>query len=593
MTRARAGAVLCGRYRILDALGIGGMASVWRGEQVSTGLPVAIKIILRELLEAPGAVERFQSEAKAVAQLRSANVVRLIDYDVDRDLGPFIVMELLEGQTLGARLDRGERLSPPELLRLIEQIARGLDHAHRSGIVHRDLKPDNVFLARDEQGAHVVKLLDFGVAKNPLAGAQTELTSPGHLVGTIAYMSPEQALGKEVDYRSDLWSLGVIAYECLVGQVPFVGDTLGMCLLAICTLPLPVPSSASPGLSAELDAWFSKACARAPEDRFGSCAEMVAALESACATHARARTRRNPPPPAAPDEHADSGYYVVKGEVTVGPVSAALLKRGILAKRVPGDALVWREGWPEWRFASSVAVELAIVAAAPADALGRDGGLEAVGTRSMLPPRAPATESEPPEDDQAAYYVTAGDTTVGPVTRDLLLRGIDAGRVPETALVWRDGWTGWHAAALVRAWMRDGALLPGPSAKGPELGDGPGLEALGKRSVLPPSAPPSKADPGDVGPDEEVFHVYDGQSTIGPITGTVLCRGAMLRLVPEGAMVWREGWTDWRRVADVVWELGGVRMSRSSVAPAPQSARALGSPSMLPPGAPSMPPSTR
>ncbi|HEX8793653.1 MAG TPA: protein kinase [Polyangiaceae bacterium] len=593
MTRALAGAVLCGRYRILDALGTGGMASVWRGEQVSTGLLVAIKIILRELLEAPGAAQRFQSEAKAVAQLRAANVVRIIDYDVDPEAGPFIVVELLEGETLGARLERGYRLSPPELLRLFKQIGRGLDHAHRSGIVHRDLKPDNVFLARDERGGHVVKLLDFGVAKNPLAGAQSSLTTPGHLVGTIAYMSPEQALGKEVDHRSDLWSLGVIAYECLVGQVPFAGDTIGMCLLAICTLPLPIPSITSPGLPYELDAWFAKACARATEDRFASCAEMISALESACATQPRPRTQANLPPPTTADEHADGGYYVAKDDVKVGPVSAALLKRGIGAKKIPGDALVWREGWPEWRLASSLAVELAIVAAAPAGALGEGAGLEAVGTRSILPPSAPATEKEPTEDGEPAFYVTTGDTTVGPVTRDLLLRGIDAGRVPETALVWREGWSGWHAAALVRAWMRDGALVSAPSAGGPELADRPGLEALGKRSVLPPSAPPSMADPGDVGPEDAVFHVWDGQNTVGPITGTVLTRGAMLRLLPEGAMVWREGWGEWRRVADVVWELGGVRMPRSSAAPGPQSARALGSPSMLPPGAPSTPPSTR
>ena len=505
MTKANAGTLLCGRYRILSALGAGGMASVWRGEQVSTGLPVAIKIILRELLDAAGAVERFQSEAKAVAQLRSANVVRLIDYDVDAEIGPFIVMELLEGETLGARLARGERLSPPELLRLFKQIARGLDHAHQSGIVHRDLKPDNVFLARDERGAHVVKLVDFGVAKSPLAGRQTGLTSPGHLVGTIAYMSPEQALGKEVDYRSDLWALGIIAYECLVGQVPFDGDTLGLCLLAICTLPIPVPSAVSAAVPPEFDAWFARACERDPDGRFTSCAEMVAALAPICAAEARAQEKRKNPSAPVAREHA-------------------------------GDA---------------------------------------------------------PDDGAAVYYVTAGDTTVGPVSRDLLLRGMDAGRVPETALVWREGWPHWRAAALVRAWLLDGALLSSRPGAAPALRDCPGLEAIGARSMVPPSAPRSEADPHDCGPETPVFHVYDGTVTVGPLSGTVLCRGALVQLVPYSAMVWREGWNQWRRVADVVWELAGVRMHPGEPQSAPRSVRALGSLSMMPPGAPSTPPSQR
>jgi hypothetical protein len=586
---ANAGQVLCGRYRILNALGAGGMAAVWQGEQVSTGLPVAIKIILRELLDTPGAIARFQSEAKAVAQLRSQHVVRLIDYDVDLDAGPFIVMELLEGQTLGARLEHAERLSPPEFSRIFAHVAKGLDHAHANRIVHRDIKPDNIFLVRDDDGACLAKLLDFGVAKDPL-GTTSGLTSPGLLVGTISYMSPEQALGKPVDFRTDLWALGVIAYECLVGRIPFGADTdsLARALLDICTLPVPIPSELKPDIAPAFDAWFAKACAREPDDRFTSAGEMAAALDPICASHER-RSRAKP---------VEAGYYVIEKDLTVGPVAGAILKRGMLAGRIPGSALVWRKGWPEWRFASTLGDELAGVEPAPAETLGPAPGLEAVGARSLPPSKAPTTLRTglalPDQGTREAivesggYYVTTGDTTVGPVSRHLLLRGVEAGRVPETALVWREGWKHWRSARLVRAWLVDGALLSIPPGHSPVvLYDRPGLEAIGMRSIPPPMAPPSEVQADDCAPDAPVFHVSDGETNVGPISGTLLCRGVVAKRVPDTAMVWRKGWDEWRNVADVVWELAGLRMDRSGRRSAQVSIRVLGSPSLPPPGAPS------
>jgi serine/threonine-protein kinase len=503
MTKANVGTVLCGRYRIQGALGAGGMASVWRGEQISTGLPAAIKVLRRELLDTPGADVRFQSEARAVAQLRSKNVVRLIDYDVDPEAGPFIVMELLEGETLGERLARGDRIPPPELARIFAQIARGLDHAHAQGIVHRDLKPDNVFLARDEDGTSVVKLVDFGVAKVPF-GRQSGLTSPGLLVGTASYMSPEQALGKESEKRSDLWALGVIAYECVVGQVPFGGDTLGVCLLAICTLPTPVPSTVNPAVSPLFDAWFARACARDPESRFESAGQLAAELERVCASIPASGRPRDSRPASAP------------------PPSAP----------------------------------------APGDARG---------------------------DADACYYVTTGETTVGPVTSKLLLQGMDPDRVPESALVWRKGWPHWRQAALVRAWLAEGALLSSEPAPPSVLRDKPGLEAIGPRSMLPPAAPAVDSDPAETGPDTPIFHIDDGKITVGPVSGTVLVRGVGLQLVPHDAYIWREGWEDWRPVADVVWELAGLKMPPPVEEQEPGSLRALGRPSMMPPGAPDAP----
>jgi len=602
---ANAGRVLCGRYRILDALGAGGMASVWRGEQVSTGLPVAIKIILRELIDTPGAIVRFQTEAKAVAQLRSQYVVRLIDYDVDQDAGPFIVMELLEGETLGTRLGRGDRLAPPEVARIFAQVAKGLDHAHANRIVHRDLKPDNIFLARDDDGTYTAKLVDFGVAKVPL-GKPSGLTSTGLLVGTVAYMSPEQALGKAVCPRSDLWAMGAIAYECLVGQNPFDKDSVGAVLLAICTSPLPVPSQLNAGVPPQLDAWFARACARDPDERFRSGAEMAAALEPICAPRSPFEPPRSAPPARAREGRVGAGYYVIQDDVTVGPIDDATLKRGLIGGILGGDDLVWRDGWPEWRPASSLRKELTTVEAAPPEMLRSAPGLEAMGARSIPPPQAPIAPAaatfapdtprdggDPSFDSAASYYVTAGDTTVGPVTGELLLRGIEAGRVPESALVWREGWKRWRSAGRVRAWLRDGALLssrPGPTSV---LQDRPGLEAIGRRSMLPPAAPPSQADPDDQGPEEAVFYVFDGRTNVGPISGTLLCRGVVVECVPDTAMVWRNGWDQWRNVAEVVWELAGLRMGGGRTKTGNTGIQVLGSPSLVPPGAPSAPHSER
>lgn len=589
------GRVLCGRYRIVDALGEGGMASVWRGEQLATGMPVAVKIILRELLDTPGAIVRFQSEARAVAQLRSRHVVRLIDYDIDDHVGPFIVMELLEGETLGARLARRDAPAPAEFGRIFAQLARGLDHAHACGIVHRDLKPDNIFLARDD-GETTAKLLDFGVAKVPLSRA-SGLTSAGQLVGTIAYMSPEQAIGKTPGPRSDLWSLGAVAYECLVGEPPFDADgkgSLGAVLLAICAGPLPVPTEVNPDVPPQLDAWFARACARDPDARFTSGAEMATALERICGRTSWPESAKERAAPRAPEVRPEGGYYVTRDGNTVGPVDLATLKRGILGGIVASDDLVWREGWADWQRISSFRKELASVRPAPSENLRAAPGLEAIGSRSIPPPGAPGVgASDAPSDPAASYYVTTGDQTVGPVTRELLLRGIEAGRVPNTALVWCEGWKRWRSAERVREWLGDEALAPGPRGPTLALENRPGLEAIGKPSSVPPSAPPSSAAADDCAPDAEVFYVFDGKTHVGPISGALLCRGVVVQCVPENAVVWRDGWDRWRPVAEVVWELAGLRMAHGASAPSDAGIRVLGSPSLVPPGAPSTPPSER
>lgn len=272
--------VLADRYRLLEPLGQGGMGTVWRAEHVELGSKVAVKLIDEGIAESSDALSRFKREAKAAAALNSAHVVQIFDYGID-DGTPYIAMELLDGESLGERLDRTGTLSPVEVVRVLTHAARALDKAHEAGIVHRDMKPDNIFLTKGEDGEFLAKILDFGVAKAKsadLQGAASSHTRTGALVGSPYYMSPEQVRRtKEVDHRTDLWALGVIVYECFIGARPFESDALGDLLILICTEEVPVPSERG-SVPDGFDAWFTKACARNPDDRFQSAKEMAEAL---------------------------------------------------------------------------------------------------------------------------------------------------------------------------------------------------------------------------------------------------------------------------------------------------------------------------
>lgn len=270
------GMILAGRYRLLHQLGKGGMGSVWTAEHLALHSLVAVKLLDDQIAKNPDAVERFRREAQAAATLRSAHVVQVLDYGVDGTT-PFLVMEMLKGEDLAARLQRSGRLEPSALLEIMQQVARAVGRAHEAGIVHRDLKPENVFLV-DEGDHELVKVLDFGIAKSVAPGFAPSATRTGVTMGTPYYMSPEQAEGKrEVDHRTDLWALGVIASECLTGIRPFDGQTFGELLLNICARPAPIPSTLA-AVPRYFDAWFAKATARDPAGRFASVQELVSAL---------------------------------------------------------------------------------------------------------------------------------------------------------------------------------------------------------------------------------------------------------------------------------------------------------------------------
>lgn len=270
------GMILAGRYRLLHQLGKGGMGSVWSAEHLALHSLVAVKLLDDQIARNPDAVERFRREAQAAAALRSAHVVQVLDYGVDGTT-PFLVMELLKGEDLAARLQKSGRLAPPALLEIMQQVARAVGRAHEAGIVHRDLKPENVFLV-DEGDHELVKVLDFGIAKSVAPGFAPSATRTGVTMGTPYYMSPEQAEGKrEVDHRTDLWALGVICSECLTGVRPFDGQTFGELLLNICARPAPVPSTLAV-VPRHFDAWFAKATDRDPARRFANVHELVSTL---------------------------------------------------------------------------------------------------------------------------------------------------------------------------------------------------------------------------------------------------------------------------------------------------------------------------
>jgi eukaryotic-like serine/threonine-protein kinase len=281
MDRA-AGTVLAGKYALVSKLGQGGMGAVWRAEHVQLRSPVAIKLIDNQIASNPEALARFMREAQSAAALRSPHVVQILDFGADNGV-PYIAMELLEGESLAARIDRTHGLTPAETAHIMTQVARAISKAHEGGIVHRDLKPDNIFIVKNDE-EEVAKVLDFGIAKasstfGPTTGSNTRT---GAILGTPYYMSPEQAEGNRlVDHRTDLWALGVIAFECLLGRRPFDSDALGSLLLAICTRPIPVPSTLGqvpPGF----DAWFSRACSRELPQRFQSARDLAAELRRVC-----------------------------------------------------------------------------------------------------------------------------------------------------------------------------------------------------------------------------------------------------------------------------------------------------------------------
>ncbi|MGE0250903.1 MAG: protein kinase [Thermoleophilia bacterium] len=266
--------LLGARYRLDEMIGRGGMASVWKATDTVLNRLVAVKRLHPGLLSDEEHAERFRREAILVARLSHPNLVHLLDRGEDPD-GPFLVMELIEGETLKSLVRREGALPAAEAAHICAQVARALAYAHGQGVVHRDIKAQNVLLTPDGR----VKLTDFGIARVIEGDGQPGITRTDMLVGSADYLSPEQADGRPVGPRADIYSLGIVLYECLTGELPFRGEGFVAVAMKHCTEPLPDPRAVAP-VPDWLAACVMCAAAKDPADRFDDAVEMVNALEA-------------------------------------------------------------------------------------------------------------------------------------------------------------------------------------------------------------------------------------------------------------------------------------------------------------------------
>jgi tRNA A-37 threonylcarbamoyl transferase component Bud32 len=289
------GQTIAGRYRLDRILGVGGMGLVFAATHLELEQVVAVKFIRAGFASAE-ARGRFLREARAVVKLRSEHVARVLDAGTLDSGDSYMVMEYLEGTDLAVHLKARGTLPVEEASAYVLQAAEGLAEAHAMGIVHRDLKPANLFLARSPAGLPLVKVLDFGISKaNPLGetGTTDDLTRTSAMLGSPRYMSPEQMKSaKDVDARSDIWSLGIILYRLVSGSVPFEGDTLGQLLARVLQDPVRPLGELKPGIAPGFSAIVERCLQKEPKDRYADLTEFAHALEPFASAHVRGTAER-------------------------------------------------------------------------------------------------------------------------------------------------------------------------------------------------------------------------------------------------------------------------------------------------------------
>jgi serine/threonine-protein kinase len=277
------GQIVAGKYELARLLGKGAMGEVWLAKHRSLGGEFAIKLVRPEAQDADdSAIARFQQEAQVSAKLsrKTRHIVSVSDHGEEGGLA-YLVMELLEGQSLETRIVKGGPLDLPEATAIVTQVARALGQAHAEDIVHRDLKPANVFLTHDEDGRLLVKLLDFGIARTTKPGEKRSPFATGKdmVLGTPSYMSPEQARGlPSLDHRCDLWALAVVAYEALTGTIPWQGESIEDIFLSICTFEWTPIRARRADLPVGLEGFFARAFAEKLGSRFSTAAELSEAF---------------------------------------------------------------------------------------------------------------------------------------------------------------------------------------------------------------------------------------------------------------------------------------------------------------------------
>jgi serine/threonine-protein kinase len=321
--------ILAGRYVCEAPVSRGGMATVWRARDDVLARTVAVKILHAHLAEDAAFLERFRREALAAARLTHPNIISIFDSGSEAQDGEskqhFIVMEYCGNGTLASILERDGPLTPHRVASIAATICDALSYAHRAGVVHRDVKPANVLIAADG----TLKVADFGIAK--AAFVAKDVTTTGNILGTVTYLSPEQARGEEPDARSDLYSLGVVAYELLVGRPPFAGETQIATAMMHVKDPPPPPRSVRANVPRQLEATILKALAKNPDDRFSSADDMRTALLATASDTDRTATFTPPPrasEPAPAGSAGDVRWIVAAFALIVIAVAAALAFSG-------------------------------------------------------------------------------------------------------------------------------------------------------------------------------------------------------------------------------------------------------------------------
>jgi serine/threonine protein kinase len=309
------GTVINDKFRVGALLARGGMGRIYRAEQVPLGRPVALKVLRSHVGDDapadPNFQKRFFLEASILSKLQHTNIVTLFDYGRIEGLVPeqyFMAMEFLAGETLSARIRSRGALSPAEALGVFRQIARGLREAHRHGVVHRDLKPENMMLVPGDDGEDLVKIVDFGIGKL-VNGDFEELTQEGVFVGSPKYMAPEQILSdSKIDERTDVYSFGVIMFECLSGKLPFEGDTSVKMMMAHCGCPVPSIASRNPAarVPPALEDVVRHALEKEPANRPSGMEALMGELRACEEVVFDAHSRSSPPPRALPRERGGS-----------------------------------------------------------------------------------------------------------------------------------------------------------------------------------------------------------------------------------------------------------------------------------------------
>jgi serine/threonine protein kinase len=315
------GLIIAPSLKLARPLGRGGMSTVWVADHAALRKEVAVKFLSEELAHDPYAVARFEREAAAVAELKNPHIVDVIEFGFTEAGLPYMATELLEGEDLGECLTRDRRLGADELANVLDQICDALGAAHDLGIVHRDIKPENVFLVETGgAGSPSIRLLDFGIAKH-WQDPKLDITSTGVVVGTPHYMSPEQFLSaKHVDFRADLWSLGVLAYRAITGRLPFEATSFAALCIQIHRGVFPRPSAYRAELSPSVDAWFTKALRGHPAARFSSARQMAESFREAISD----RSERHPSKPGRGEPPRDLGRrHVANAKLARGLASAS------------------------------------------------------------------------------------------------------------------------------------------------------------------------------------------------------------------------------------------------------------------------------